>query len=128
MRVDVSPRSSVAEPGRTLPITVLVTNTGDLIGGYTLRVLGADPSWVQLDTDQLSLFPGTSQTVLVNLTIPEGIAAGEPADRDPGARADPAVRHTPSRRSSCTCRPRRRCTCSWTRSPSTAAGGPRSAR
>ncbi|HST48343.1 carboxypeptidase regulatory-like domain-containing protein [Jatrophihabitans sp.] len=77
MRVDVSPRSSVAEPGRPVPITVLVTNTGDLIGGYTLRVLGADPSWVQLDTDQLSLFPGTSQTVQVNVAVPEGIAAGE---------------------------------------------------
>jgi 5-hydroxyisourate hydrolase-like protein (transthyretin family) len=77
MRVDVSPRTSVADPGRPVPITVLVTNTGDLIGGYTLRVLGADPSWVQLDTDQLSLFPGTSQTVVVTVTVPEGIAAGE---------------------------------------------------
>jgi hypothetical protein len=77
MRVDLAPRSSVIEPGRTLPVTVLVTNTGELIGGYTLRVLGADPSWVRLDTDQLSLFPGTSQSVLINLTIPEGIAAGD---------------------------------------------------
>ncbi|MDQ1720765.1 MAG: hypothetical protein QOI26_499 [Pseudonocardiales bacterium] len=77
MRVDIAPRSSVLEPGRTLPITVLVTNTGDLIGGYALRVLGADPSWVRLETDQLSLFPGTSQTVVINLTVPEGIAAGE---------------------------------------------------
>lgn len=77
MRVDIAPRSSVIEPGRTLPITVLVTNTGDLIGGYTLRVLGADPSWVRLETDQLSLFPGASQTVVINLTIPEGIAAGD---------------------------------------------------
>ncbi|HEX8080038.1 MAG TPA: carboxypeptidase regulatory-like domain-containing protein [Jatrophihabitans sp.] len=77
MRVDIAPRSSVVEPGRMLGITVLVTNTGDLIGGYALRVLGADPSWVRLETDQLSLFPGTSQAVVVNLTIPEGIAAGD---------------------------------------------------
>ena len=77
MRVDIAPRSSVIEPGRTLAITVLVTNTGDLIGGYALRVLGADPSWVRLETDQLSLFPGTSQAVIVNLTVPEGIAAGD---------------------------------------------------
>lgn len=77
MRVDVSPRSSVAEPGRPIPITVLVTNTGDLIGGYTLRVLGADPGWVRVDTEQLSLFPGTSQTVLVTVVVPEGMAAGE---------------------------------------------------
>ena len=77
MRVDIAPRSSVLEPGRTVPITVLVTNTGDLIGGYTLRVLGADPSWVRLETEQLSLFPGMSETVVVNVTIPEGIAAGD---------------------------------------------------
>ena len=77
MRVDIAPRGSVIEPGRTLPITVLVTNTGELIGGYTLRVLGADPSWVRLETDQLSLFPGASQTVIVNVTIPDGIAAGD---------------------------------------------------
>jgi hypothetical protein len=77
MRVDVAPRSSVAEPGRTLPVTVLVTNTGELIGGYALRVLGADPSWVRLDKDQLSLFPGASESVVVYLTVPEGIAAGD---------------------------------------------------
>src|SRR3712207_4735592 len=77
MRVDIAPRSSILEPGRTVPITVLVTNTGDLIGGYALRVLGADPSWVRLETDQLSLFPGTSQSVVVHVTIPEGIAAGD---------------------------------------------------
>jgi len=77
MRVDVGPRSSLIQPGRALPITVTVTNTGDLIGGYTVRVLGADPSWVRLDTERLSLFPGTSQTVLVQLIIPDGLAAGE---------------------------------------------------
>jgi 5-hydroxyisourate hydrolase-like protein (transthyretin family) len=77
MRVDVEPRSSLIQPGRALPITVTITNTGDLIGGYTVRVLGADPSWVRLDAERLSLFPGTSQTVLVQLIIPDGLAAGE---------------------------------------------------
>ena len=77
MRVDVSPRSCLVEPARPVPITVTITNTGDLIGGYTVRVLGADPSWVRLDTERLSLFPGTSQTVLVQLIVPEGLAAGE---------------------------------------------------
>ena len=77
MRVDVGPRSSQAKPGRPLPITVTITNTGELIGGYTLRVLGADPSWVRLERERLSLFPGSSQTVLVHLTIPEGVAAGD---------------------------------------------------
>ena len=77
MRVDVTPRAGLVEPGRPLPITVTITNTGELIGGYTLRVLGADPSWVRLERERLSLFPGTSLTVLVQLAIPEGLAAGD---------------------------------------------------
>ncbi|MFL6162092.1 MAG: carboxypeptidase regulatory-like domain-containing protein [Jatrophihabitantaceae bacterium] len=77
MRVDVGPRSNLVEPGRPLPITVTITNTGELIGGYTLRVLGADPSWVRLERERLSLFPGTSLTVLVQLSIPDGLAAGD---------------------------------------------------
>ncbi|HEU5268930.1 MAG TPA: carboxypeptidase regulatory-like domain-containing protein [Jatrophihabitans sp.] len=77
MRVEVNPRSCLVEPNRPVPITVTITNTGDLIGGYTVRVLGADPSWVRLDTERLSLFPGTSQTVLLQLIVPEGIAAGD---------------------------------------------------
>jgi len=77
MRVDVTPRNGVVEPGRLLPVSVTITNTGELIGGYTLRVLGADPSWVRLETERVSLFPGTSQTVLVRLAIPDGLAAGE---------------------------------------------------
>ncbi|HTZ43949.1 MAG TPA: carboxypeptidase-like regulatory domain-containing protein [Jatrophihabitans sp.] len=77
MRVDVAPRSHVVQPGVPVPVTVTITNTGELIGGYTVRVLGADPSWVRLETERLSLFPGTSQTVLVQLTVPAGLVAGD---------------------------------------------------
>ena len=52
-------------------------NTGTLIGGYHLRVLGADPSWVSLETENLSLFPDTSQTISAAVRIPPGVAAGE---------------------------------------------------
>ncbi|MCW2540393.1 MAG: carboxypeptidase regulatory-like protein [Frankiales bacterium] len=77
MRVEVTPTSSVVEPGRPLPIAITVTNTGQLIGGYAIRVLGADPGWVELASDRLSLFPATTETVMVIVTVPEGIPAGD---------------------------------------------------
>jgi hypothetical protein len=77
MRVEITPRQATVKPGSPLPITVTITNTGQVIGGYAIRVLGADPGWVQLPADRLSLFPGTSQPVTLLVTVPEGIAAGD---------------------------------------------------
>jgi hypothetical protein len=77
VRVDVAPKRCQVVPGQPLVITVLVTNTSDVIGGYAIRLLGADPSWVQLSTDRLSLFPDSSQSFTVLVTVPEGLAAGE---------------------------------------------------
>jgi 5-hydroxyisourate hydrolase-like protein (transthyretin family) len=77
MRVQVDPqRVEVAE---NLPFTVqvTVTNTGTVIGGYHLRVLGADPSWVTLEAENLSLFPESSQSVAVTVAIPPGVGAGD---------------------------------------------------
>ena len=61
----------------TVEVLITVHNTGTLIGGYQLRVLGADPSWVTLQTDSLSLFPDESQTVTATVAVPAGVAAGE---------------------------------------------------
>jgi 5-hydroxyisourate hydrolase-like protein (transthyretin family) len=77
VHVDVSPRQFDLTPGLPQPISVTISNTGDVIGGYALRVLGADPSWVAIDDDEVSLFPGESRTVLVHLEIPTGMNAGE---------------------------------------------------
>ncbi|TAM92581.1 MAG: hypothetical protein EPN43_02190 [Jatrophihabitans sp.] len=76
MRVDVSPRQCDILPGVGLPLRVTITNTGTVIGGYTIRVLGADPGWVHLEDEQVSLFPEESRTILVQVTPPRGIAAG----------------------------------------------------
>ncbi|MXG88798.1 carboxypeptidase regulatory-like domain-containing protein [Nocardioides flavescens] len=77
MQVDVSPRRLDAVPGVPVPVTVTITNTGDLIAGFVLRVLGADPTWVELPDDELSLFPEETRTVLAQITVPPGITAGE---------------------------------------------------
>ena len=76
MRVDVAPNSLLAPPGQPVVLGVTVTNTGDVISGHQVRVLGLDPRWVQLDRDRFSLFPGAVGVVLVALTLPPGLAAG----------------------------------------------------
>ncbi|WP_139983175.1 carboxypeptidase regulatory-like domain-containing protein [Nocardioides litoris] len=77
MHVDVSPRHFDLVPGLAQPIAVTISNTGDVIGGYAVRVLGADPSWVSMDDAEVSLFPGESRTVLVTVEVPLGMSAGE---------------------------------------------------
>lgn len=76
MRVEVSPPGLSAVPGRPVTLTVSVTNTGTVISGHALRVLGLDPDWVQVDTERLSLFPDTTGAFTITLLLPEGLPAG----------------------------------------------------
>jgi 5-hydroxyisourate hydrolase-like protein (transthyretin family) len=76
VRVDVSPRHVTAEPGRPVTLRVTVTNTGTVISGHEVRVLGLDPAWSEVTGGTLSLFPATSGTASVAVTLPKGIPAG----------------------------------------------------
>lgn len=76
MRVEVSPRHCSLIPGEPAVITVSVANTGMVISGHRVRVLGVDPAWVTIDQDQLSLFPDTSGACVVKVTLPKGVPAG----------------------------------------------------
>jgi 5-hydroxyisourate hydrolase-like protein (transthyretin family) len=76
MRVDVTPLSVAAPPAQPVVLTVTVANTGDIISGHTLRILGVDPAWVQVAPQDLTLFPGTSGAVAVTITLPAGSPAG----------------------------------------------------
>lgn len=77
MRVDVEPRRAVASSGSPVTLLVTVSNTSELIAGYEVRVLGADPAWVRVDPDDLRLFPGETTVAAVTLTLPEGVPAGD---------------------------------------------------
>ncbi len=77
MRVQVTPERVELSEDNAVEVFVTVHNTGSLIGGYHLRVLGADPSWVVLETENLSLFPDTAETIRALIRIPAGVAAGE---------------------------------------------------
>ena len=77
MRVDISPRRLEVTPGVPQEVSITVSNTDTVIGGYVLRVLGADPSWVALEAGEISLFPDESRTVTATITVPSGLTAGE---------------------------------------------------
>jgi 5-hydroxyisourate hydrolase-like protein (transthyretin family) len=76
MRVDVTPRHAEILPGVPLQVTVNISNTSTVIGGYSLRVLGADPSWVEVPDERISLFPDETGSVTITFTPPEGLPAG----------------------------------------------------
>ena len=76
MRVEVTPRRVVAAVGQAVTLSVTVTNTGDVISGHVVRVLGVDPRWVTCSRERVSLFPGASDTVTVTLALPPKLPAG----------------------------------------------------
>jgi hypothetical protein len=76
MRVDVYPRQAELVPGQPQPITISITNTTTVIAGYVVRVLGADPGWVQLEASDVSLFPDEVRVLTATITPPSTIASG----------------------------------------------------
>ncbi|HLI55003.1 MAG TPA: carboxypeptidase-like regulatory domain-containing protein [Acidimicrobiales bacterium] len=76
MKVEVNPRRFSVVPGEPAVLTVSVSNTGGIISGHRVRVLGVDPRWVSLDQDRLSLFPDSAGVCVVTLTLPRGVPAG----------------------------------------------------
>jgi 5-hydroxyisourate hydrolase-like protein (transthyretin family) len=77
MRADVTPSSIDLDPGRPTALAVSIYNDAPVIVAYRIRVLGLDPAWVTVDEDRLSLFPDTSETTQVLLTIPAEAPAGD---------------------------------------------------
>lgn len=77
MHVDVTPSRVTATSGVASELLVTVTNTSDVIGGYRVRALGVDPSWVRVEDPEPRLFPGESTTTRLSLRLPENSAAGD---------------------------------------------------
>jgi hypothetical protein len=77
MRVSVSPDRLEVTAGAPHPVAITISNPGSVIGGYAVRILGADPAWVELEDDRISLFPDESRTITATITVPPGLVAGE---------------------------------------------------
>ena len=76
MRIDVSPRQVSVTPGMPQRLAITIVNTETVIGGYAIRILGADPGWVDLEDDTISLFPDDTRTLTATIEVPRGIPAG----------------------------------------------------
>ena len=76
MRVHVTPLHAEISAGIAQSVTVSISNTETIIAGYALRILGADPGWVELEADTISLFPDETRTLEVSVDPPAGIPAG----------------------------------------------------
>ena len=77
MYVEISPRRLDVVPGQPQTLAITISNTGEVISGYALRFLGADPTWVHLEDADVSLFPDETRTVTAVLTVPPGMVAGD---------------------------------------------------
>lgn len=76
MRVDVSPLQADLNPGMSQSIFISISNTRTIIGGYAIRVLGADPTWVHLEANSISLFPDETRALELVVDPPRGLPAG----------------------------------------------------
>ena len=64
-------------PGTTCEVELEVFNTGEVIDTVTSRVVGSYPLTVEQRPGSLSLFPGTSERVVVSFTLPPDFPAGD---------------------------------------------------
>ncbi len=77
MRVRVDPGRVASNTIGPAVFTVEVYNTDDVIRAYDLQVFGVDPAWCQVNTGDLSLFPGTAGYATIVVDLPGDVPAGE---------------------------------------------------
>jgi hypothetical protein len=77
VRLEVAPAEVAVVHGQPTIVVAQVFNTDDVINAYGVRVFGVDPTWVKVDHDRLSLFPGTPGTITLLIDVPRDYPAGE---------------------------------------------------
>ena len=92
MRTAAWPEVVEIGPGQSGMISVAITNSSSVIDAYRVQVFGLDPSWVAIEPSRLSLFPGDTANVAVNLTLPpdypssrRAVTVNVVSDDDPGS-------------------------------------------
>ncbi|MEU6508342.1 hydrolytic protein [Streptomyces sp. NPDC046942] len=66
-------------PGGTAATSLTVRNDSDIVEAYTLEVVGDCASWTTVEPERVSLYPGTSETVTIQLAPPRSphVRAGD---------------------------------------------------
>ena len=92
MRTVAFPDTVDVTPGDAGLISVAITNTTSVIDAYRVQVFGLDPEWVTVTPPRLSLFPGQTERVEIQVRLPDDYPASQrtlavnvSSDDDPGA-------------------------------------------
>ena len=70
MRSSTTPEVVEVAPGESGAITLAVTNTSAVIDAFQVQVFGLDPSWVTVVPERISLFPGQTEHVDIQVLLP----------------------------------------------------------
>ena len=74
LRLDAT--SVSVQPGGQVQVGVTVTSESDIVEGYRLTVLGANPSrWAEVVPPEVSVYPGAEAKAVVVLSPPSGTAS-----------------------------------------------------
>lgn len=66
----LAPSSLSVEPGESQQITLHVRNGGDIVEAYRFEVVGAPSAWSVVEPAEISLYPGTADTVTLTFRPP----------------------------------------------------------
>jgi len=75
MRTLAWPEIVEVSPGDSGFLSIAVTNTSSVIDAFEVQVFGLDPEWVEVEPARLSLFPGETANVAIELKLPEDYPA-----------------------------------------------------
>ena len=90
---------AVVQPGGQVRVTVTITNTGNLVEGYWLQVLGPAAAWAEVVPPEISVYPQPDATAAVILSppsdgsalsglLPFGVLASSTLDANTSAAAE----------------------------------------
>ena len=77
MRVEFLSGPAAVTPGADCEVELEVFNTGDVIDTVTAQVVGDFPLTLEQRPSAVSLFPGTSQRIVVSLMLARDYPAGD---------------------------------------------------
>ncbi len=76
IRALLSSGSVVVQPGQHADVSLTVQNLGETVDRYRIAVEGVPTGWCRLSREEVSVFPGEADLVLITLDVPPGAAAG----------------------------------------------------
>ncbi len=76
MRVHLSSSQLDVPINESATVTVAIYNDADVIAGYRVTLLGADPAWVTTAGNDTAVFPSETASIELTVRLPEDFPAG----------------------------------------------------